>query len=378
MDSLSVEKILEDNIPEQLLGKVKRVIYGRDLQSIQLPTLDKNLQCEIKGYKMGGARAEQLRDPRIVRVGLIQNTIVLPTSEPIADQRKAIHDKVGKYIEHAAKCGANIVCMQELWTMPMGFCTREKYPWAEFAEDAINGPTTSLVSKLARNHGIVVVSSILERDSTNSDILWNTTVVIDANGSVLGKQRKNHIPRNGDFNESTYYMEGNLGHPVFKTKFAKIGVVTCYGRHHPLNWLMYGINGAEIVFNPSAITSESFETLWQIEARCAAISNSYYTCAINRVGTEVYPQPFTSGDAKPPHKDLGEFFGSSYVTAPDGTRTPGLGRCSDGILIAEIDLNLCRQIRDLWNFPMTRRLDLYAHKLTEASNPDFQPQIIDK
>ena len=113
----------------------------------------------------------------------------------------------------------------------------------------------------------------------------------------------------------------------------------------------------QIVFNPSAITSESFETLWPIEARCAAISNSYFTCCINRVGTEVYPNPFTSGDAAPPHKELGEFFGSSYITAPDGTRTPGLNRTHDGLLIGELDLNLCRQMRDKWNFPVSILVD---------------------
>lgn len=128
----------------------------------------------------------------------------------------------------------------------MAFCTREKHPWTEFAEDALTGPTTTLMIKLAQKHGIVIVSSILERESTGSDIIWNTTVVINSDGRILGKQRKNHIPRNDNFNESTYYMEGNLGHPVFDTTFAKIGIVTCYGRHHPLNWLMYGINGAEV------------------------------------------------------------------------------------------------------------------------------------
>lgn len=107
------------------------------------------------------------------------------------------------------------------------------------------------------------------------------------------------------------------------------------------------------MFNPSAIIAENFETLWEVEARCAAISNSYYTCAINRVGTEVYPREFTSGDGKPAHKELGEFFGSSYITAPNGSRTPGLNRTGDGLLIAEIDLNMCRQIRDLWNFPVS-------------------------
>ncbi|XP_014230616.1 beta-ureidopropionase-like [Trichogramma pretiosum] len=377
MDSQqTVDQILKDHVPEELLKKVNKVIYGAEIEEIELPPMDKDLQCELKGYKLPRAKPEEMRAPRIVRVGIIQHGLVLPISDPIKAQRDEIHKKLVRYIEHAAASGVNIVCMQELWTMPMIFCTREKYPWTEFAENALTGPTTELMTKLALKHGIVIVSAILERDEKNCDIIWNTTVVINADGRVLGKQRKNHIPRNGDFNESTYYMEGNLGHPVFNTTYGKIGVVTCYGRHHPLNWLVYGLNGAEIVFNPSAIIAEQFETLWHVEARCAAISNSYFTCAINRVGTEVYPREFTSGDGKPPHRELGEFFGSSYVTAPNGVRTPSLNRSGDGLLIAELDLNLCRQVKDSWNFPMTRRLDLYSKRLVEAAEPDFEPQIV--
>lgn len=99
---------------------------------------------------------------------------------------------------------------------------------------------------------MVIISPILERDSTHGDILWNTAVVLSSNGMYLGKHRKNHIPRVGDFNESTYYLEGNTGHPVFETEFGRIAINICYGRHHPQNWMMFGLNGAEIVFNPSA------------------------------------------------------------------------------------------------------------------------------
>lgn len=101
-------------------------------------------------------------------------------------------------------------------------------------------------------YGMVIISSILERDSAHGDTLWNTAVVISSSGKYLGKHRKNHIPRVGDFNESTYYLEGNTGHPVFETEFGKIAINICYGRHHPQNWMMFGLNGAEIVFNPSA------------------------------------------------------------------------------------------------------------------------------
>lgn len=204
---------------------------------------------------------------------------------------------------------------------------------------------------------------MLERD--DNDIVWNTAVIINKDGKLLGKTRKNHIPRVGDFNESTYYMESNLGHPVFQTEWGKIGVNICYGRHHPLNWLMYSLNGAEIIFNPSGTVSGLSEPLWPIEARNAAIANSCFTVAINRVGTEIFPNAFTSGDGKPAHNDFGPFYGSSYVAAPDGTRTPGLSRHNDGLLVTKMDLNLCRQMSDKWGIKMTQRLDLYAKSLTD-------------
>jgi beta-ureidopropionase len=130
---------------------------------------------------------------------------------------------------------------------------------------------------------MIIISPILERDDdAGSDIIWNTAVVISNSGSVIGKHRKNHIPRVGDFNESTYYYEGNTGHPVFETQFGKIGINICYGRHHPQNWMMFGLNGAEIVFNPSATIGALSEPLWSIEARNAAIANSYFTVAVSQ------------------------------------------------------------------------------------------------
>lgn len=185
---------------------------------------------------------------------------------------------------------------------------------------------------------MVIVASILERDEVRGTI-HNTAVVTNNTGEIMGRHHKIHIPRVGDFNESTYYMEGNLGHAVFETGFGKIGVNICYSRHHPLSWMMYGINGAEIVVNPSATVGSLSEPMWGIEARCAAIANHYYVVAINRVGTETYPNAFTSGDGKPSRHDFGMFYGSSYVAAPDASRTPGLSRTRDGLLVTEVDLN---------------------------------------
>jgi beta-ureidopropionase len=221
---------------------------------------------------------------------------------------------------------------------------------------------------------MVIINPILERDG--ADVFWNTAVIISNSGQILGKSRKNHIPRVGDFNESTYYMESTLGHPVFETQFGKIAINICYGRHHPLNWAMFGFNNAEIVFNPSATVGALSEPLWSIEARNAAIANSYFTCAINRVGTESFPNEFTSGDGKPAHKEFGHFYGSSYVAGPDGSRSMGLSRTKNGLLIAEMDLNLCRQVKDKWGFRMTQRLPMYADLFAKASKPDYKPLII--
>jgi len=252
----------------------------------------------------------------------------------------------------------------------------KKTPWLEFAEDAENGRSTKFLKGMAKKHNMVIVSPILERDYAHGGIIWNTAVIIGNNGNYIGKSRKNHIPRVGDFNESTYYMEGNLGHPVFETAFGKIGVNICYGRHHNLNWMTYGWNGAEIVFNPSATVGELSEPMWAIEGRNAAITSNYFVGCINRVGTEHFPNEFTSADGKPAHKDFGHFYGSSYIAGPDASRTPSLSRVQEGLLTAEVDLNLCQQVKDKWGIQLTGRHEMYAEFLTEYVDPDFQPQII--
>jgi len=376
----SIEEVLDKYIPGEELKEVRRILYGRDNDhKIELnketEKLAKENAFEVKGFRFE-AHKEDLRKPRIVRVAAVQHKIVVPTTEPIHVQRDAIHAKITNIIKAAAASDVNILCLQELWTMPFVFCTREKVPWCEFAESAEHGPTTKLIKQLARQYNMVIISPILERDEEHGDTMWNAAVVISNSGNYMGKHRKNHIPRVHDFNESSYYFEGDSGHPVFETQFGKIGFNICYGRHHPQNWMMLGINGAEIVFNPSATLGGFTEPLWAVEARNAAVANSYYTVAINRVGTESFPHEFTSGDQMPAHKELGPFFGSSFVSAPDGTRTPALSRTDDGLLIAELDLNMCRQVRDYWCFRVTQRLPMYAEALANAIKPDYKPLII--
>ncbi|KAM9097336.1 beta-ureidopropionase [Sarcophilus harrisii] len=375
----SLERSLEENLPPGDLSNVRRILFGNETKKLSLPpgalAAASQKDFELLAFAFEASK-EQLRPPRLVRVGLVQNQIPLPPDAPVAEQVGALHRRIEEILEVAAQCGVNIICFQEAWTMPFAFCTREKLPWTEFAEPVPDGPTTRLCQKLAKAHNMVVVSPILERDEARGDVLWNTAVVISNSGAVLGKTRKNHIPRVGDFNEATYYMEGTLGHPVFQTPFGRIAVNICYGRHHPLNWLMYSLNGAEIIFNPSATIGKLSESLWPIEARNAAIANHCFTCAINRVGVEHFPREFTSGDGKPAHRDLGYFYGSSYVSAPDGSRSPGLSRTRDGLLVAQLDLNLCRQMSDVWNFKMTGRYGMYAEELARASQPDYEPHVI--
>ncbi|XP_035691097.1 beta-ureidopropionase-like [Branchiostoma floridae] len=375
----NVDDVLREHIPPEKLKEVQRVLYGSSFSKLTLPAeavkLADERKFELAGYGMQ-AVPEQLRPARVVRVGAVQNKIVLPTSAPIAEQVAALHARIAEIVEVAAMCGVNIICFQETWTMPFAFCTREKQPWCEFSESAEDGPTITFCQELAKKYNMVIISPILERDAAHGDIIANTAVVISNTGTVMGKSRKNHIPRVGDFNESTYYMEGNTGHRVFQTQFGRIAINICFGRHHPLNWMMYGINGAEIVFNPSATVGALSEPMWSIEARNAAIANSYFSVAINRVGTESFESEFTSGDGKKAHHDFGHFYGSSYLAAPDGSRTPGLSRVDDGLLVTEVDLNLCRQVKDKWCFRMTARLDMYAESLAYAIQDGYQPPVV--
>lgn len=374
----SMEEILA-HLPAEQQVHARRLLYGNPVEPIEISAEARALaekgDFEVKAFKTPYV-GDQCRPARIVRIGVIQNAVVLPTTAPILDQYKAIEARVEKLIDAAAAMGANVICLEEAWTAPFFFCTREKRPWNEFAEPADDGPSFHFCSRMAKKYNMVIVSPIYERDMTHQGVIWNTAVVIGNNGNFIGKHRKNHIPRVGDFNESTYYVEGDTGHPVFETRFGKIAINICYGRHHPLNWLMFALNGAEIVFNPSATVGGLSEPLWPIEGRNAAIANNYFTGCINRVGTEHFPNAFTSGDGKPAHNDFGHFYGSSYVANPDGSRTPGLSRNRDGVLINEVDLNMCQAVKDKWGFQMTARYPLYAEGLANYIKHDFKPQVI--
>eukprot|EP00768_Dysnectes_brevis_P004372 gnl/Dysnectes_brevis/313_a347_3817.p2 GENE.gnl/Dysnectes_brevis/313_a347_3817~~gnl/Dysnectes_brevis/313_a347_3817.p2 ORF type:complete len:443 (+),score=115.61 gnl/Dysnectes_brevis/313_a347_3817:1801-3129(+) len=373
-----------NKLSEPERGILMKELYGApSFEEITVPedlkAIIEEQDIEVAGYKIPCPK-EEIRKPRVIRIAAIQNKIVAPTTAPFEEQWTAIRDRISDLIDAAGAMGANIICLQECWTTPFTMCTREKH-WCQMATPAGYGPVADFISEKAKQHHAVIISPILERDEDHEDSIWNTCSIFNANGVFIGKTRKNHIPRVGDFNEANYYTEAQDGHPVFEVNAgngvtAKIGVNICYGRHHPLNWMGYALNGAEIIFNPSATIAGLSEPMWSIEARNAAIANSAYTVAINRVGTEVFPREFTSGDGKPAHRDFGHFYGSSYVAAPNSMRTPPLSRTMDGVLISEVDLNLCRQIRDGWMFNVTMRPELYADLLTRYCQHDFKPQRV--
>ncbi|XP_057992896.1 beta-ureidopropionase-like [Hevea brasiliensis] len=248
----SLHHLLSANLKPHLFKEVRRLLLGlncgRALELVALPESTKALSSEhdfdLQAFCFG-ADKELLRQPLVVRVGLIQNSIARPTIASFLDQKRAIFQKLKPMIDVAGSSGVNILCLQEAWMMPFAFCTREKR-WCEFAEP-VDGESAQFLHEYARKYNMVIISPILERDVNHGETLWNTAIIIGSRGNIIGKHRKNHMPRVGDFNESTYYMEGNTGHPVFETAYGKIAVNICYGRHHPLNWLAFGLNGAEIV-----------------------------------------------------------------------------------------------------------------------------------
>jgi len=382
----SVEDILNKYVPEKERSVVMSILHGKGSKSLPIPAdvqelADKeNFQVKLEGMTQNAVKEQNPfgnRNSRIVRICPIQMAVpIQPCDGTLKEQYDAIVARTDTLLNAAGKLGANIVLLQECWTCPFFFATREKYPYVELAECARTGPSAQFIKKKAKELNMVIISPIMERDLNHSGRIWNTAVVFGNTGNYIGKHRKNHIPRVGDFNEATYYTEGDSGHPVFETAFGKIGINICYGRHHPLNWMTFGLNGAEIVCNPSATVGALSEPMWAIEARAASIFFNFFSVVNNRIGTEQYPNAFSSGNGQPAHKDFGHFYGSSYVAAPDAARTPGLSRLRDGVLVAEVDLNQVQQMKDIWMLAITGRYDLYAKKLGDYCKPNFTPQII--
>lgn len=272
---------------------------------------------------------------RTVRAAIIQAHANLPKEEALAKHVELVTEAAGQ--------GAEITCLQEIFYGPY-FCAEQNGKWFETAE-ADDGPTIEAMRELARRHEMVLVVPFFEKEFEG--VFYNTAAVIDADGTVLGKYRKTHIPQVGPiFWEKYFFKPGNLGYPVFDTRVGKVGIFICYDRHFPEPARMLGLGGAQITFNPSATVESLSRYLWELEQPAHAVANGYFVGAINRVGEELVPGA--------------RFYGSSYFCDPRGQIVAQASDSEDEVLVADLDLAAVDEVRTTWQFFRDRRPETYA------------------
>lgn len=280
---------------------------------------------------------------RVVKSGLIQLSVPISEGEgTLSEIKEAMIQKHMPYIEEAGRQGVQILCLQEVFSTPY-FCPGQDPAWYASAE-TVPGPTVERLQEVARRWSMVIIAPIYEKEQ--SGVYYNTAAVIDADGTYLGKYRKHHIPHTSGFWEKYFFKPGNLGYPVFQTRYATIGVYICYDRHFPEGARALGLNGAEIVYNPSATTKDHSDHLWELEQPALAAANGYFMGCSNRVGEE---QPW----------NLGTFYGRSYFVDPRGQIFARASENADELLVAEFDLDMIDEVRATWHFFRDRRPDTY-------------------
>ena len=277
-----------------------------------------------------------------VKIALVQMAC---EADPEANLKRACEK-----IVRSALQGAKIVCLQELFTT-LYFCQEEDYAPFEFSE-AVPGPSTDMLRAIAAEHEIVVVASLFEKRT--SGLYHNTAVVIDADGSYLGKYRKMHIPDDPGFYEKFYFTPGDLGYKVFKTRYAAIGVLICWDQWYPEAARLTALQGAEILFYPTAIgwtSSEGSDEVrqaqlqaWKTVQQGHAIANGVFIAAVNRVGTE--------GELR--------FWGNSFVSDPFGQITAAAHESNEEILLEDCDVGKIAYYRTHWPFLRDRRIETYG------------------
>lgn len=275
-----------------------------------------------------------------VRIGLIQMAC---SADPDKNLKKALQQ-----IKLASAEGARIVCLQELYRTPY-FCRTEDSKNFDLAE-TIPGPSTEAFSRLAKSSGTVIIASLFEKRA--SGVYHNTAVVIDADGKMLGKYRKMHIPDDPGFYEKFYFVPGDLGFQTFKTRYANIGVLICWDQWFPEAARLTALSGADILFYPTAIgwkpgepaETKSYHDAWETIQRSHAIANGVYVASTNRVGTE--------GELK--------FWGSSFVSDPFGHLLYRASHQREEIILADCDLSKVEKTRREWPFLRDRRIDFYS------------------
>lgn len=276
-----------------------------------------------------------------VNIGTVQMSCV-------ADKATNLQKAIDK-IKEAAENGAQIVCLQELFTS-LYFCDEENYDNFALAE-SVPGPSTDALSKLAAEHNIVIIASLFEKRTQG--LYHNTTAVIDADGSYLGKYRKMHIPDDPGFYEKFYFTPGDLGYKVFKTKFATIGVLICWDQWYPEAARITALMGAEILFYPTAIgwaitqdagTNTEQYNAWQTIQRSHAVANGIPVVSINRVGEEAGVR----------------FWGGSFISNGFGSLIYQASHDREETQVTEVDLNQSDYYRSHWPFLRDRRIDSYS------------------
>jgi len=285
---------------------------------------------------------------RTVLSGLIQaSNPINDETKSVAEIQAAMFEKHLPMIHEAGKKGVQILCLQEIFNGPY-FCPGQDKRWYDAAE-AVPGPTIEKLQPIAKQYKMAMVVPLYERESAG--VYYNTAGVLDADGSYLGKYRKNHIPQTNGFWEKYFFRPGNMGYPTFQTRYAKIGVYICYDRHFPEGARALGLNGAEIVYNPSATVAGLSQYLWKLEQPAHAVANGYFVGAINRVGTEA---PW----------NIGKFYGNSYFVDPRGQILACGSEDQDELVVSELNLDMIEEVRRTWQFYRDRRPDSYGD-LTE-------------
>ena len=273
---------------------------------------------------------------RNVRAALIQAQANMSKQDAV--------DKHIKMIADAAGQGAQVVGLQEIFHGPY-FCAEQDPKWYDTAEPE-DGPTVARMREVAREHGIVLIVPWYEEEQPG--VYYNTACVIERDGTIAGKYRKTHIPQVGPcFWEKFYFKPGNLGYPVFDTSVGRIGLIICYDRHFPEVARELGLKGAEIVFNPSATVESLSRYLWELEQPAHAVANGFWMAASNRVGVEAPLNP-------------AKFYGSSYFCSPRGKIIAQASDSEDEVLVADLDLDQIREVRNTWQFFRDRRPETYG------------------
>jgi N-carbamoylputrescine amidase len=290
---------------------------------------------------------------RVVRVGLTQMACV---EDPEANLARQL-----RLVEQGIKGGAEIVCTQELFRSQY-FCQVEDHRFFELAEP-IPGPSTDALGRLAKKHATVIIASLFERRTAG--LYHNTAAVIDADGSILGVYRKMHIPDDPLYYEKFYFTPGDTGFRAWKTRHATIGVLVCWDQWFPEGARLTAMQGAEILFYPTAIGWHPSEKTqygkaqhdsWELIQRSHAVANGCYVCAPNRLGLEIV----RDRSGKPVNRDGIEFWGQSFVASPDGQIVERGPQSREYVLLADCDLDRVEFSRTHWPFLRDRRVDAYG------------------